>query len=539
MARPDLAKPLVVEIGVHLRLRMLERLHELAARYVDALTDPRRCERTAVVTLACYAVVWALYGTLAKASQDIQIDAAELVAWSRHLAIGYAKHPPLAAWLVHAWFAVFPVADWSYYLFGMVYSAFGLWLAWHLFKNYLDPEKRVVALALLTFVPIYNFFSLRFNVDSVLPALWAAATLCLVRSFETRSAAWAALAGAAAAAAMMGKYWSLFLLLGLGLAVLLDPRRGDYFRSYRPWITVAVGALLLAPHVAWLVQSDYSPLRYAFTKHATHSFLQTATTTFRFLGGVLGYMAVPALLAFAASRPSFAALADTFKPASAQRRFAMAAFAAPILLEALVALTTGADFSSIWTIVGFALLPVVLLSSPLVSITRRATQAVVGAAVAFPLLMCVAAPGIAVAVLRSNDDEIAMYGKMLADRMALEWRKDTDRPLQVVGGDFDIAYVTAFYLPSAPASLPVTEAYLAPWIDEAHIGRQGAVLACHVLPDLRYGQNCEQGYVGLAMARILKGGPRVRRVEVELTRTFLGVAGRPAHFLVYIAPPWQ
>jgi 4-amino-4-deoxy-L-arabinose transferase-like glycosyltransferase len=516
---------------------MLRRLRELFDRYFDALADPRRRERVAIVTLAGYAVIWALYGVLAKASQDVQIDAAELVAWSRHLAIGYAKHPPLAAWLVHAWFSVFPVADWSYYLFGTTYSALGLWLAWHLFKDYLGPENRVVGLAMLTFVPIYNFFSLRFDVNVALTPLWAATTLCFIRSFEMRSAFWAALAGAAAAAAMLGKYWSLFLLLGLALAVLVDRRRGDYFRSVRPWITVVVGALLLAPHIVWLVHGDYSPLRYAFSERATHSFLETVATTFRFLAGAAGYMAVPVLLAFVASRRLPGAFADSVWPASVRRRFVPVAFAAPILLAALVALAAESDFNPIWAMAGFTLLPVVLLSSPLVTITRRAAKAVVGAAVAFPLLMTVVAPAIAVAIHRSTQHETAMYGKMLADRVLLEWRKQTDRPLRVVGGDLDLAYVTAFYLPGGPASLPVTEANLAPWVDATLIKRQGIALVCHVLPDLRYGQVCVHGYVGLAMQRILKDRPPAKRIEVELTRIFLGIKGRPARFLIYISPP--
>jgi 4-amino-4-deoxy-L-arabinose transferase-like glycosyltransferase len=516
---------------------MFRRLHDLTGRYLEALTDAQRRERTVIATLAGYAGIWALYGALAKASQDVQIDAAELVAWSRHLAIGYAKHPPLAAWVVHAWFTVFPVADWSYYLFGTVYSAVGLWLAWHLFEDYLDAEKRVVALALLTFVPIYNFFSLRFDVNVALTPLWAAVTLCFIRSFERRSAAWAALAGAAAAAAMLGKYWSLFLLFGLAFAALLDARRGDYFRTARPWITVAVGALLLAPHVVWLVHGDFSPLRYAFSERATHSFAQAAITTFRFLAGAAGYMAVPALLAFVASRRSPGAIADSVWPANAQRRFALVAFAAPILLAALVALAAESDFNAIWAMAGFTLLPVVLLASPLVTISRRAAQAIVGATVAFPLLMTVAAPAIALAIHRASQDETAMYGKMLADRVLLEWRKATDRPLKVVGGDLDLAYVTAFYLPDAPASLPVTEANLAPWVDAALIKRQGIALVCHVLPDLRYGQTCVHGYVGLAMQRILKDRPPANRVEVELTRSFFGIKGRPARFLLYISPP--
>ena len=111
---------------------MLDRLRGLIGRLTGALADPRRRERTVIAVLIGYALVWMLYGLIAKAGQDVQIDAAEVVAWSRHLALGYAKHPPLAAWLVAAWFTVFPVADWSYYLFGTAYSALGLWLAWRL-----------------------------------------------------------------------------------------------------------------------------------------------------------------------------------------------------------------------------------------------------------------------------------------------------------------------------------------------------------------------------------------------------------------------
>ncbi len=69
--------------------------------------------------LLAYAAVWALYGVLAKGSQDIHFDMGEVVAWSRDLDWGYAKHPPLAAWLARAWFTVFPLTDWSYYLFAM------------------------------------------------------------------------------------------------------------------------------------------------------------------------------------------------------------------------------------------------------------------------------------------------------------------------------------------------------------------------------------------------------------------------------------
>src|SRR5260370_31213250 len=98
-------------------------------RLVGALTDPARRERTAVAVLAAYAACWTLYGVLAKGNQGIHYDMAELVMWAREPALGYPKHPPLAAWLVRGWFSLLPLADWAFYLLAISFASLALWLA--------------------------------------------------------------------------------------------------------------------------------------------------------------------------------------------------------------------------------------------------------------------------------------------------------------------------------------------------------------------------------------------------------------------------
>src|ERR1700681_2802490 len=226
-------------------------------RLIAALTDSARRERAVLLVLAGYCGLWTLYGVIAKGNQDIHFDMGEMVAWSRETLWGTPKHPPFGAWLVRAWFGVFPLADWSYYLFAIVVATLALWIAWKISAHYLDGGKRVVGLALLTLVPFFNFHALKFNANTVMMPLWAATTALFLRSYETRSAGWAALAGLAAAAAMLGKYWSVVWLLGLGLAALADPRRAAYLRSPAPWVTIAAGLVGLAPHVAWLYSHDF------------------------------------------------------------------------------------------------------------------------------------------------------------------------------------------------------------------------------------------------------------------------------------------
>src|ERR1700730_15662137 len=163
-------------------------------RLLDALVDPLRRELTALFMLASYAAVWTLYGVVAKSSQDIHFDMGEMIAWSREVTFGTPKHPPFGAWLVRAWFSIFPLADWSYYLFAMALATLALWIAWKVAARYLDAEKQVLGLALLTLVPFFNFHALKFNAHTIMMPLWAATTALFLRSYETRRPGVAALA---------------------------------------------------------------------------------------------------------------------------------------------------------------------------------------------------------------------------------------------------------------------------------------------------------------------------------------------------------
>jgi len=358
-----------------------------------ALTDAARAERTVLISLAAYWVLWTIYGTIAKSGQGLHPDMTELLDWSQHLAWGY-KHPPLAAAIVWAWFGVFPVAAWSYYLLAMLMPTLTLWIVWRLSAHYLDIEKRIFGLALLTLVPFFNFHALKFNVNTVLMPAWAATTLWFLRSYTTRSALYAALAGAGAAAAMLGKYWSIFLIAGLVAAAVIDRRRGAYFRSAAPWITVAVGAIVIAPHVFWLVQHNFEPFAYAMYVHGEKSFADVAISALGYLAGSAGYVAVPVIIALAAARPGRATLGDMVWPSDPDRRLAAAAFWGPLLLPVVGALASGTDITSLWSMSAWTLLPVLLLSPPAMTIAAVDTRRLLAFAVALPVVMAIASPAI-------------------------------------------------------------------------------------------------------------------------------------------------
>ncbi len=494
----------------------------LLTRLRAALIDPARRERTVLLALALYTVLWTLYAVVAKSSQGLHYDMAELIAWSRDLAWGFDKHPPVAAVLVWLWFSVFPVAAWSYYLLAMLMPALALWLAWRLSADYLDGEKRLAGLALLTLVPFFNFHALKYNVNTVLLPLWAATTFAFLRSYRTRGAGWAALAGLAAAAAMLGKYWSAVLLIGLALAALIDARRAAYFRSPAPWITVAVGFAALTPHLVWLAHHDFAPFAYAVGIHADKPLSVSLVHALGYLAGSLGYVAVPVIVALVMAWPQRTLLADMAWPGERERRLAAAAFWAPLLLPVVVAPLGGVEITSLWSMSSWTLLPVLLLSPPALAVRPIDTRRILGLAVALPLVMLVASPAIAILAQRSGPPPAAAQAQLLAQEVERDWHAAIPQPLRFVGGDADLAYGVIAAAVDEPRALPDL-----PQPSAAELKRDGLVLVCFAED-----AGCRRD----AAAKAATVGPS-RTIVAEITRNFLRFAGKPQRYSIVIVPP--
>jgi Dolichyl-phosphate-mannose-protein mannosyltransferase len=494
-------------------------------RIFAALIDPAKSERTMLILLAGYAAAWSLYGAIAKGSQDLHFDIGEMFAWSHQVSFSAPTHPPLGAWLVHAWFAVMPRQDWAFYLFGILLATAALWIAWRLAGRYLTPEKRVLGLALLSLLPFYNFHALKYNASSVLTPFWAATTWWFLLSFETRRGGFAALAGFAAGAAMLGKYWSIFLLAGLGLAALSDPRRSAYFRSPAPWLTIVAGAAVLAPHVFWIATHGFTTVDFAFTSHAT-TLANAAAGSLYFLASVLGYIAVPIALGALATLPSLAAIKDTLWPKAAERRTILIAFAAPLILAALAAIAARAELDPLWSMSAMTLLPVVLFASPLIAVNRTAAVYILAFAVIFPLLLLAASPVIAIVIHRQGVTNYASHYRLIAQAVEQAWRAQTNAPLRIVGGNRPVVDGSNFYFADPPATFVVTEPMRTPWVDQARIAREGIAIVC---------PRAEPGCLKELNAFVTRYGGKTE--DIALARRFFGSSDTPVDYQIAIIVP--
>ena len=495
-------------------------------RLLAALTGERR-DRAILWVLAAYWALWSVYGAISKASQDVHFDMGEAVVWGHESLAGNPKHPPLSAWVVRAWFSVFPQTDWAYYTLSILMAVIGLFAAWKVSARFLHGEKRVAALVLLMLVPFFNFHALKYNANSVMIPLWALTTWAFIVSFETRWPLPAALAGLAAAAAMLGKYWSIVLLIALGIAALAHPARRQYFRSPAPYVTVVIGALALAPHLWWMIENSVT-VAYAMESHPG-TYWTALRSGASYVVGSLGYMVAAAVVAWLATRPSRAALADVVWPKNDDRRLAVIAFALPILLPVIAAVATKETVVPLWSIGGATLLGVVLLASPLVTLSHAMARRVVGTAIVFCIVSLIASPVVAWMAHRRGLENHAANYRLVAQAVEQEWRKATDKPLKIFGSYDNLLYGASFYVSPPPKTFEIVSPHRAPWTNEADVARDGIAMVCPT--DVSICMNALNAHAAKAS--------NAKRAEVTLARSYLGVPGKAERFVIVAIPPMK
>jgi hypothetical protein len=215
-------------------------------------------------------------------------------------------------------------------------------------------------------------------------------------------------------------------------------------------------------------------------------------------------------------------------------------------LPIVCALAGGITITPLWSMPAWTLLPVLLLSPPGMKVWPIILRPSLATAVALPLVMLLAAPAIAVAIHYAGVTPPVAHGRLLAAEVDRAWRQTTPRPLQIVG--CDAADEVIAYAQDRPRALPprsfrgdvgdelYAEAHNwprtlsdGPALNDAQFVQSGMALVCSV-------DNPE--WLNAAAAWAARD-PASRRIDVEVARNFLGIAGKPQRYVIFVIPPQQ
>jgi 4-amino-4-deoxy-L-arabinose transferase-like glycosyltransferase len=353
-------------------------------------------------------------------------------------------------WVARLWTLVFPLTDWSFQLLSMTNAAVALWAVDLIARRFVRGDSRAVVLLLLMLLPAYQFHAQRFNANAVLLATWPLATWCFLRAFETRSAVWAVALGCATALAMVGKYYSIFLVTSFAFAALAHPARRAYFSSASPWISVATGLAVLSPHIYWLATTGASTFTYALN-HANGNAVSSLGDVRNFLLGLAASISVAAVLWVLIAGTRLKQFPADFAAMSPGLRLLFYVAIGTIALPVLTSLAMGTDLPSLWALQGLFLFVVLIVCGARYPIERFYTVnvTVIVAGVALVAVL-VAAPIHAIYRNSHGYEEGRNLYAQAASELTRQWHELTGEPLGAVSGDDSLAFATAFYSPDHP-----------------------------------------------------------------------------------------
>lgn len=467
------------------------------------------------IVLVAFVAVWMLFWEISTASVDVHFDASEAVVWAQHFAFGY-KHPPLTGWLFALWFSVFPRQQWAMNLLTVSTSAVALAVSWRLLRDHLDKNRALLGLFALMLIPLYDVKAEVLNANTVMIPVWAAALLFYLRARRGLRLVDALLAGAFASLTILGKYWAVFLVAGMAVASLTGPGVRRFWRSPMPYAMAAGAAIVIAPHLWWLLTQSGASVQFAESVINRVPLGAALAKSANYFVGAIAYIVAP-LVFFAALRPSQAALTDTIWPAEEDRRQAWILLLVPLVLPALVNLAVPYRLTAAWTSPNWALLPIILYGSRALFIDERAVVRAGLATAAVTLAILIASPVIACVRLTNGPDlyrplfqQVAEIGDQLAGRL-----------VELIWGSEGIVSGLPFYLPEArPLMVGPQSAE-----GRAAIAAHGLLIVC-----ISGDEGCRQ----TAQTFIDAGAPSK---TVTLTRSFLGFSSPPVTFQITAVPP--
>ena len=122
--------------------------------------------------LAAFGVLWAVYFIVSESSASLHQDMTEAYVWGREFRLGYNQHPPFWAWICGLWFLALPRWQSLFFVLSALNATIGLWGAWRAIGRFASGDARVAATAMLVLTPLYTFFALKYNANSIFLSLW-------------------------------------------------------------------------------------------------------------------------------------------------------------------------------------------------------------------------------------------------------------------------------------------------------------------------------------------------------------------------------
>ncbi len=434
--------------------------------------------RTLAAILALHAAVWIALPTLLYA--NLPLDLIEALTYGREWQLGYDKLPPLPWWLVQVTYQIVG-HDFGYYLLAELAVIAAFALVYAAARPLVGGLGALVSVLIIDGLHYFNYTAAKFNHDVIQLPLWALAGFSFHRALRGRQLSDWVLLGLALGLSLWAKYFVVVLVAPMLVFALLDRDARKVLLTPGPYIAAAVALITVAPHLVWLVKTDFLPLAYAehraelprgWYDHLWHPLDFAISQLFFLIPALL--IAVPLFVPRRKDgEPQAARQADSFDD-----RIVSWLACGPIATVLAMSAVSGRGAVPMWGYPLFLFLGtwLVLRARRILDDLRLAYILVTWAIV----FVCLGAAFFVNYDLLPRFDHryraVFFPGGSLGHDITQRYHAVTGKPLRFVIGSMWGGGNLAHYSPDQPRVLVDGEPKRAPWIELADLRRQGAVV---------------------------------------------------------------
>jgi len=392
-------------------------------------------------------ILWTLIPSLT--NNNLPLDTIEALAWGSNLDWGFSKHPPGSAFFLEIIYHIFGTQDWAYYLLSQIFVVIAFIIVFkfaeELFKNTI---LSLISVLLLESIYFYNFTTPEFNVNVCQLPFWA---LCVYYSWKLfdrqdvsfKDCFWL---GVFAAIGFLSKYLFIYLLLAIDLLffyVIFIKRYRKF--NFKYLISLEIFAVLLIPHLIWLVNNDYATISYglARTGFENSSLLDHILYPVIFLGKQVGILIPFFIMSYL--------LVKKFKYKISLKDknllFLMFINLAPIGLMFLTSVITGSKIRTMWMTPFYLFFGVLIVYIFQAQINLKRLNSFISA---FLILFIFSPLAYAYISITETNKRTDYLGKEMAIKTQYAWDQDHIESINVVLGDEWVAGNLSYHLKSRP-----------------------------------------------------------------------------------------
>lgn len=439
--------------------------------------------------LASFFVVYALVWVLLPLSVNTTLnrDTIQILYWGLEWQPGFFKHPPLIAWLSEVAFRLFGARDVVVYGLSVAVTLASFGCVYLLARRFVDRMGATLAVVTLPVLGYYSYIVPHFNHNIILMLPWAATIALAHLAIEERRAwAWPAL-GLTLGLGILSKYTILILPLLLLIHVVSTPAHRWVLRSARAWGAVALCFLVSGPHLLWVAEHGFAPLRYLSSgaglgegsfveEHVVNpvsALLAMAGMCASLLLALVGGLGLPRL-----QRQAW----------NSRTRFLTIMTLGPAAVVVVLSALSGGALRVEWASSFFLPLPLLLLvlfyPTPSPWRINRLLAWTSGLSVAMAVTYVLIFTG----YIRDMDE--GKWSRFPAQSLATAaedgWRQVCGGPVPVIMADAWLGGTASFHLAERPRVYSEANPAMAPWLSDADIRRTGALILWDQALDGRY-----------------------------------------------------